>query len=301
MTGSGPRSRADADGLNRDLGLYWSHIKAKLLWPIRSGRRRVLWVPEYLGLGNLLYYWLRARVASTQRRPVFVLETQNVRRWISDFPSLCALTLPRTEVRLRDRRSTTTHVQTYGVEFSREQLDSFIDAYLLSSKAFLNILSRHHGTRDVVLNVRVGDYYRIPKWRGIYSFDIRDYVETALGRVSLVAPIKSLSVVSDDIAWCRQKLANTLHNVGAEYIDSSTPQIEQFAILATARRLILANSTFSYWAGYVASRIRSRALTDGLSGTWAPWFHRRDIDGGRAYQLDPLWNIIDQIPGGWDG
>lgn len=59
-------------------------------------------------------------------------------------------------------------------------------------------------------------------------------------------------------------------------------------------RLILANSTFSYWGGYL-SRWCFRDPTQVV----APWFHILSDLGGAAWQLDPEWSVVRDIPSGW--
>lgn len=58
----------------------------------------------------------------------------------------------------------------------------------------------------------------------------------------------------------------------------------------------MTNSTFSYWCAYISNVLHR----DNYAEVYAPWFHARTIDGGRAYQLDPRWSVITDIPGGWD-
>ena len=60
-----------------------------------------------------------------------------------------------------------------------------------------------------------------------------------------------------------------------EHLAAARPH-EHFRALASARRLIITNSTFSYWGAYV-SNVR---YGDNHGLVYAPWFHRRDIDGG---------------------
>jgi hypothetical protein len=95
-------------------------------------------------------------------------------------------------------------------------------------------------------------------------------------------------VVSDDSGWCRENLSWLVGAADAVEFSHNGPQ-RDLARLASASRLILANSTFSYWGAYI-----SDVVHDGSAGSVvAPRFHVRDLEQGRAWQLDPRWQVID--------
>jgi hypothetical protein len=109
-------------------------------------------------------------------------------------------------------------------------------------------------------------------------------------------PVDLLRVVSDDPGWCRLKLGFLAeHAARVEHLEPGRPH-DDFRALASARRLVLANSTFSYWGAYVSNVLHG----DNHAQVWAPWFHRRDIREGRAWHLDPRWSVVRDLPGGWD-
>ena len=133
--------------------------------------------------------------------------------------------------------------------------------------------------------------------RGRYSFDIAEYVRTALELTEQRdGAVDHVDIVSDGIDWCRDRLA-WIEQPGRRvtFADGVTP-MEAFARVSAARRLILTNSTFSYWAAHV-STVR---YADNHSLVYAPWFHRRDIDDGASWHLDPRWSVVRDIRGGWD-
>ncbi len=79
-----------------------------------------------------------------------------------------------------------------------------------------------------------------------------------------------------------------------EFENTAQPPEVHLAMLSNAPRLILANSTFSYWGGYLSSwRFGSPARVV------APWFHIRTDLGGAAWQLDPRWSVVEDIPSNW--
>ena len=121
---------------------------------------------------------------------------------------------------------------------------------------------------DVRSNVRRGDYYSAPRFRGLYSFDIAEYVRVALAKSIERGRGRrpTIRVVSDDPAWCRLKLVPG-GPADVEYAAGGQPA----RALPHARRrasLVLANSTFSYWGAYVGNVVHG----DNHAQVWAPWF-----------------------------
>lgn len=109
------------------------------------------------------------------------------------------------------------------------------------------------------------------------------------------ASVVSIHVVSDGIDWCHARLGWLADYAPLTFADGETP-MQNLVTVATARRLVLTNSTFSYWGAYISNVLHR----DNHAHVHAPWFHARTIADGRAYQLDPRWTIIENIPGGWD-
>ncbi|WP_245306685.1 alpha-1,2-fucosyltransferase [Acidipropionibacterium timonense] len=149
--------------------------------------------------------------------------------------------------------------------------------------------------KRVVINVRRGDYYSVPYNRGMYSFDIQEYIKVAIQRALDQQDIPSIHLVSDDIPWCQLRLGWLNQIAPTTYESTSRTVLTDLAAIATANRLILANSTFSYWGAYISNILHSNFDT-----VIAPRFHSRKSASTSAGQLDPRWTIIENIPGGWD-
>lgn len=304
MTSSEGTCPMRAEGLTR--------VKAAAFGVVRRGPRTVLWTPRQVNLGNLLYYWLNAHLHQARGEQRLALETERSVPWRAAFPDLFdALVVPRTEVRVRDRRLEQHPLQHYGADFTAGELDAFIREMLLgTSNALLPLIADAAGSGsagDLTVNVRRGDYYSVPRWRGEYSFDVVEYVRVAIAEVQASAPITTIRLISDDLDWCRIKLRWLSEIAPVSEPAPGTPPLQQLALLATSPRLILTNSTFGYWGGYLADVLRADAagargaVPQRPTGTWAPAFHSRATPGGTANQLSPRWNVISEIPGGWDG
>jgi len=281
----------------------FARLKVAAFGVLRSGPRSVLWTPENVRLGNFFYFWLHAHIRQSRSEDFRVLETARMSEWRASFPRLFEqLVVPRADVRITDRRLSLGGLQAYGTDFSRSELDAFASNMLLGPDTELSrYVGAHRDNRDLTINIRRGDYYSVARWRGDYSFDIVEYVRLAIQEAQALGPIRSIDIISDDLAWCRVKLGwlNDIAPVTMPRADA--PALEQLALLATSPRLILTNSTFSYWGAYLADHIRDAGDPSAPARTWAPRFHSRAFLNGRATQLNERWAIIDDIPGGWDG
>lgn len=278
----------------------WIRLKGEIARPLRRGSRFVYSTPDRgRGFGNFLYYWLRAEIEQSRGRDYRVLHAPAMEPWLAELPAVRErLVIGPGDLRFSDRRiaSESTWVDRFGTDFSREQLHGFIGEYLIGS-ALLGA-RRTAEPRVLVVNVRRGDYYSDLALRGFYGFDIQGYIETALPLAAASrGPIDTVRVVSDDVEWCQVKLDRIIRGYSGEidYCPATDSPQENFRRVANASRIVGTNSTFTYWAGYV-----SNVLHGSDSQVVMPDFHARHLNGGRAYQLDPEWDIVGDIPGGWD-
>jgi hypothetical protein len=246
---------------------------------VRRGDRTVITTPQAgLRLGNWLYLWLRADERSASGCTTRILEAPGMEPWLAVFPGLAELTISRDDLRFHDRREWDHdfRYQRFGIDFTSEGVASFALRYLAP-----HIGPDASGT--VVVNVRRGDYYQYEGFRDIFAFDLVGYLREALDEVG---PAHRVLVVSDDAEWCRTNL-DSLLRMTSESVDYAEPDpVENFRAVAGARRIIGTNSTFSYWAAYVAGVLHHDPQII------MPRFHARLPAGSDAYQLDPRWTAI---------
>lgn len=268
-------------------------IRSALIGLVRRGPRTVLWGTDVAGFANNLYLWLAAATSQRSGHDTFVLRRQGMSPWLAQMPSVDELlTIGAEHVRFVDQRDLGHH-QVYGVDFSGADLERFIGDFLLPSPLLRDL--PHDDPSRVVVNVRRGDYYSDPIYRGQYSFDVVEYVRTALEVARRQQAVDSVHVVSDDIAWCEDRLGWLSEGYATTFAEPGQP-VSHFREVASASRLILANSTFSYWGAYVSNVVHSAEPARVI----APWFHNRMARQGAAWQLDPRWTVIREIRGGWD-
>jgi hypothetical protein len=239
-----------------------------------------------MGFGNLLYRYLHAYTQRGHGHEEWVLEAPSAAVWMEVFPGLRELTLPRSQLSWRDRRDLEDY-QGFGPSFSRSELEAFSRGCLLSGN-----LPVARDIDGVTVNVRRGDFYS-GKWRHLYGFDVVAYVDRALDVLRAERAIERIRIVSDDVDWCMRHLTSADPDIGIEPADSDGP-VSDLGVLVGSHRLVLANSTFSYWAGFLSNAFHEHNHGD----VCAPRFHRRDINGGESWHLDPRWVAIDD-PRGW--
>jgi hypothetical protein len=276
------RARRAAARAKRSAIRLGRSARSAMLDPLRRGDRTVIMCPPAgLRLGNFLYLWLRAHRRTRGGSPTVVRRSQAMMPWLELLPEVMALTVSDDAIRFRDRREwdNTFLYQRFGVDFTGQDVRAFVD----------DVLAPHIPpdlSRTVVVNIRRGDYYT--EFREKYGFDQVGYVREALTRFS---DMHRVLVVSDDVEWCRA-------NIGP-VVDAAAPMVEyaepdawgNFSTVAGASRIIGTNSTFSYWAAYVADTIHPNAQIV------MPRFHARAPDAIDAYQLDPRWTALDGFHG----
>lgn len=256
---------------------------------VRRGRRTVLLTEEWPRLGNFLYFWLHAYVNQRSGSDYRVMRNRTTEDWLRVLPEIRSqLTIPRDGLRVWDQREwpqPPEYYQRFGSDYSRSLLHDFVRGMLLESPLLAGVDDGGRGA-SVVVNVRRGDYALPGHWRN-FGFELEPYLTEALRRAAARRGILGILVVSDDPPWCSENLHHLLRPFApVKYGYDSTPH-EDFRTICGARTLVCANSTFSYWGGYVSS-----ALHGPESHVIAPNFHARLVNGGVAFQLDPSWDVV---------
>lgn len=142
---------------------------------------------------------------------------------------------------------------------------------------------------SVALHVRRGDYVKLNEL--YHVLDVNYYLRA----LSLVeSRIDNVIIVSDDISWCKEMLVPRIpyRTVFSPFKD----ELSDFLLLHLSRCIIIANSSFSWWAAflkYVRSPLKLKDLSICI---FAPtvWYN---ISGGFAYMnrdsfLPPDWTRV---------
>ena len=106
---------------------------------------------------------------------------------------------------------------------------------------------------SIGLHVRRGDYVVPGGEEDFHGTCPPEYYEAALKRIRpRLGPDAELFVFSDDITWARRHLR---FDLPAEYVDwNGDRNYEDLRLMSACQALIAANSTFSWWAGWLNPR-----------------------------------------------
>ena len=100
----------------------------------------------------------------------------------------------------------------------------------------------------VALHVRRGDYLN----NNTHPTLTVDYYMTALSKINhLQNPPSTLLVFSDDIEWCRVNLNLNDYFKKVHFITKGS-HVDQFKLMTYCSHFIIANSSFSWWASWLA-------------------------------------------------
>lgn len=99
-----------------------------------------------------------------------------------------------------------------------------------------------------MINIRRGDYLSYPDHHPVLSID---YIYNSINLLNLSINDNFL-VTSDDIEWC--KLNIKLPNI--QFLNYKNP-INTFLAISRCKNIIISNSTFSWWAAYVAKFVEN--------------------------------------------
>lgn len=95
-----------------------------------------------------------------------------------------------------------------------------------------------------------------------------DYYERAIA----LFPNEDFVVFSDDPEWCKEKFKD---NPKIQIMDKGN-EIEDFNLLASCKSIIMANSSFSWWAAYLNPNLNKKIIaplhwySDGIERTKCP-------------------------------
>lgn len=93
----------------------------------------------------------------------------------------------------------------------------------------------------VAIHVRRGDYCNNPFYVDLWQ---TDYYEQAIAQF----PNERFMIFSDDIDWCKENF------IGREYtFNEDTVDYEVMNTMASCKGIIMANSSFSWWAAYLSN------------------------------------------------
>jgi len=108
------------------------------------------------------------------------------------------------------------------------------------------VLSHIENSNSVSIHVRRGDYINNPYFAEIPL----DYYRRAINYIETYQPNSSYFIFSDDLNWVKENLKPEQKTVFVDINDAATDYME-LTLMASCKHNIIANSTFSWWAGWL--------------------------------------------------
>jgi len=158
---------------------------------------------------------------------------------------------------------------------------------LRTSNLFTNAFEARENR--IAVHVRLGDYVSDKKNQIIYGEITPAYYRQAIEYLVENYKVRSVLIVSDDPARAFQRLSSEIQRIRGLSIElSSGGLIEDFCAIASSRAIVLANSTFGWWAAWSAHTLRSCPVIYPY-----PWFRQADMNGeGLSY---PSWLALSRM------
>lgn len=248
-------------------------------------QRDVIKIYDQLRFGNHLYFFLNCFIKKQNKRSrQLILYSKEMEYWLDYFPKLKEFVVYSNDLKYIDKISWfDSYYQNFGIDFNKEELNLFIHNYITSSQYFLNNFKPEN---NLIINIRRGDYYSKEEHSG-FRFDQIQYIKDVFNDNPDLYDL-NVEFVSDDVQWCLDNLKEVTRNqVIINNKDHSS--INDFIKICNATKLIITNSTFSYWGGYIAKYLDKENLVT------APDFGGTSYKNNIAIQLHPDWQIINII------
>lgn len=133
----------------------------------------------------------------------------------------------------------------------------------------------------VAIHIRRGDYISNPQALVKHGLCSIGYYKIALELLKEKLKNPKFFFFSDDITWTEREFSSIIKDYQCTYISGGTAE-DDFWLMVNARNHVIANSTFSWWAAWLADH-----EDDGVVICPQPWLEDKDI------------NTDDLIPDDW--
>ena len=142
---------------------------------------------------------------------------------------------------------------------------------------------------QIGVHVRLGDYVSDPSARQLHGLSDLGYYLRAAERLRDDSGIRTIQIVSDNPEIAESLIAEKLRrrNFKVHIRGGSRTAKQDLAILANSTHVICANSTFSWWAGWMASHRHNAVVV-----VPSPWFS--EASNAESLLFDPQWTVIER-------
>lgn len=127
--------------------------------------------------------------------------------------------------------------EKYFKDYRKEILEAFLIPY--------------EAMDDVSIHVRRTDYLLHPTKHPVVTME---YIEKAIETITDKTGLTQFKVFSDDIQWCIESFKERFGNPAMDhftFVDRNPDPLANLALMSSCSHQIIANSTYSWWAGYL--------------------------------------------------
>ena len=123
------------------------------------------------------------------------------------------------------------------------------------------LVARVRAPQSVAIHIRRGDYVSTEKHRSIYGgICTDDYYLSAIERMKSRLSNPYFFIFSDEPALCRDlSFLKDIHHEIVEHRHPNQPLVDMY-LMSLCRNIIIANSTFSWWAAYLGERTNTMII-----------------------------------------
>jgi len=141
-------------------------------------------------------------------------------------------------------------------EYFKDIRDIILDDLTLLSnpdKENKKMLKRINNSNSVCLHVRRDDYVSNPLLQQYHGNLAQDYYNKAIGSICDRISDPEFFIFSDDPDWCKRNIITSRPHT---YVDINGPDKgpEELRLMSTCNHFIIANSSFSWWAAWLAEK-----------------------------------------------
>lgn len=134
---------------------------------------------------------------------------------------------------------------------------------------------------DVALHIRRGDYLQASNFH--LDLSTTDYYQKSIalfpGKTFIVFCKDNQGTDEEDRAWCTEFLKDLIPDDQWEFAEITNSETDDLNLMASCKHIIMANSTFSWWAAFLNPFEGKRIVTP------VRWF----TDGIQRVSLPPEW------------
>ena len=132
----------------------------------------------------------------------------------------------------------------------REELETDFRLKNENNSDFLKLKDKILASNSISIHIRRGDYVNNPVFKRNYGTCSNSYYKTAVEYINNHIDNIDIFVFSNDMLWAKKNLGLPYH---VNYIDCnySLKSCEELKLMSFCKHQIIANSSFSWWAGWL--------------------------------------------------